>query len=85
LPDGSGIISNLPSMRKWIFTNKIILTGAMGGAVAGYLYYRLIGCSSGTCLISSKPVNSTVYFSVMGAILFSLFKKQTRGERNSKR
>jgi hypothetical protein len=72
-------------MRKWIFNNKIILAGAVLGALAGYLYYRLIGCSSGTCLISSRPINSTVYFALMGAILFSLFKKETGSERNNKR
>ena len=63
-------------MKKWIFKNKIILAGAVLGAVAGYIYYRTIGCSSGTCLISSKPVNSTLYFALMGGILFSFFKKQ---------
>ena len=67
-------------MKKWIVKNKIILTGTILGAFAGYLYYRLIGCSNGTCLISSKPVNSTLYFAVMGAILFSLFKKGTGSE-----
>jgi hypothetical protein len=46
----------------------------------GYFYYRLIGCANGTCLISSKPLNSTVYFALLGAILFSLFKKKTGGE-----
>jgi Family of unknown function (DUF6132) len=72
-------------MKKWIIKNKIILAGVMLGAFAGYFYYRLIGCSSGTCPISSKPVNSTVYFAVMGAIFFSLFKKDDAGERNDKR
>ncbi len=72
-------------MWKWIINNKIILTGTILGAFGGYFYYRLIGCSNGTCLISSKPVNSTVYFAVMGAILFSLFRKETGSERNDKR
>jgi hypothetical protein len=72
-------------MRKWLISNKIILTGAILGAFAGYLYYRLIGCSGGICLISSKPVNSTVYFAIMGAILFSLFKKGAGSERNNNR
>ena len=72
-------------MRKWIINNKIILAGMMLGAIAGYFYYRLIGCSNGTCLISSKPVNSTVYFAVMGAIFFSLFKKETDDGRKDKR
>jgi hypothetical protein len=72
-------------MKKWIFNNKIIFAGVILGAMAGYIYYRLIGCSSGTCLISSKPVNSTVYFALMGAVLFSLFKKDAGAERNNKR
>ena len=72
-------------MKKWIFNHKLILAGAMLGAVAGYIYYHFIGCSSGTCLISSKPVNSTVYFAVMGAVFFSLFKKEAGNERNKKR
>ena len=71
-------------MKKWIINNKIILAGTILGAFAGYFYYRSIGCSNGTCLISSKPVNSTVYFAVMGAILFSLFKKETGGEQKDK-
>jgi hypothetical protein len=72
-------------MGKWMINNKMILTGAILGAFAGYLYYRLIGCTSGTCLISSKPLNSTAYFAAMGAILFSLFKKEKDDERNDKR
>jgi hypothetical protein len=72
-------------MRKWIINNKIILAGTILGAFAGYVYYRLVGCPGGTCLISSKPVNSTIYFAVMGTILFSLFKKETGSERNNKR
>jgi hypothetical protein len=72
-------------MKKWIINNKIILTGTLLGALAGYLYYRFICCSSGTCLIISKPVNSTVYFAVMGAIFFSLFKKETDDKRKDKR
>lgn len=72
-------------MKKWVINNKIILTGTLLGALAGYFYYHFIGCSGGSCLISSKPVNSTVYFAVMGAVFFSLLKKQTGDERKDKR
>lgn len=71
-------------MKRWLIKNKIILTGTILGAFAGYFYYLFIGCSNGTCLISSKPVNSTIYFAVMGAVLFSLFKKETGHKRNNK-
>ncbi|AFM11787.1 hypothetical protein Turpa_1139 [Turneriella parva DSM 21527] len=44
------------------------------GAVVGYLYYRLIGCSTGggtrgACAITSRPVPSIIYGAVMGAML----------------
>ena len=63
-------------MKKWIFANKWIVTGAFIGAVVGYGYYHFVGCSSGTCMITSKPVNSTVYFGVIGAVFFSMFGKK---------
>jgi hypothetical protein len=31
-----------------------------------------VGCSSGTCMITSKPFNSTIYGAIMGYLLFDL-------------
>ncbi|SMP91370.1 hypothetical protein SAMN05421679_10358 [Epilithonimonas pallida] len=45
------------------------------GAIAGYLYWKFVGCHSGSCAITSNPVNSTLYGSVMGGLLFSMLKK----------
>ena len=38
-------------------------------AAGGYLYYRYVGCASGTCAITSNPVNSAIYGGVMGLLL----------------
>ncbi len=54
---------------------KIAVLGILFGAIAGYAYYHFIGCASGTCAITSSPVNSTLYGSMMGGLLFSSFKK----------
>lgn len=54
--------------------NIIVFTGSLVGAAAGYLYWEYIGCLSGSCSITSNPVNSTIYGSVMGGLLFSVFK-----------
>ncbi len=43
------------------------------GALAGYAYYYFIGCSSGHCPISSKPLNATAYGAVLGFLTFSNF------------
>ena len=48
------------------------------GAVAGYLYWQQVGCASGTCMITSKPVNSTLYGALMGSLLFGIFKKEAK-------
>lgn len=53
------------------------MVGAVIGAIGGYIYWQQIGCVSGTCAITSKPLNSTLYGAVMGALLLGLFKKDT--------
>ncbi|HRO47876.1 MAG TPA: hypothetical protein PL085_17270 [Agriterribacter sp.] len=65
-------------MKKWLNHNKLLLTGAILGGVGGFIYWKLVGCNSGTCAITSNPRNSTLYFAVMGALLFSMFKKPTK-------
>jgi hypothetical protein len=65
-------------MKKWFSNNLLYIIGAIAGGVAGYLYWQQIGCSSGTCAITSKPLNSTLYGAVMGALLLGIFQKQTK-------
>ena len=62
-------------MNKWLINNKFIIIGVLLGAIAGFLYWKQIGCTSGTCLITSKWHNSTAYGAIMGGLLFSMFRK----------
>lgn len=52
------------------------LIGITLGALAGFLYWNYIGCASGTCAITSKPINSTLYGSLMGYLVAGMFKKE---------
>jgi hypothetical protein len=54
---------------------KLEIIGLAAGAVLGFGYWYFVGCSSGACAITSNPVNSTLYGSVMGSLLLSIFKK----------
>ncbi|MDY3350761.1 DUF6132 family protein [Riemerella anatipestifer] len=62
-------------MIDFIKSHKLSIIGAIIGAVSGYLYWKFVGCSTGTCAITSKPINSTLYGGIMGALFLSLFKK----------
>jgi len=62
-------------------TRKAIIITSIGiaiGAIAGYLYYHFVGCASGSCAITSKPVNSTLYGSLLGGLLFNMFVKEEK-------
>ncbi len=67
-------------MKKWFKKNYLLIVGAVTGALGGFLYWKYVGCVSGTCAITSKPLNSTLYFSVLGILFFSLFRKTSKKE-----
>jgi hypothetical protein len=62
-------------MKKAIIVTAI---GVILGAIAGYLYYLNIGCDSGTCAITSKPLNSTLYGGLMGGLVFNMLVKSPK-------
>ena len=71
------------SMKKWFSNNWLYVAGAVAGAAGGFLYWNYVGCASGTCLITSKPLNSTLYGALMGGLLFGIFKKENRPQKDS--
>ncbi len=60
---------------KYLSQYKVLLLGIILGSVAGFAYYYFIGCASGTCLITSRPLNSTLYGGMMGGMLSNIFVK----------
>lgn len=52
------------------------IIGIIFGSIVGYLYYKFVGCVSGTCAITSNPIKSTLYGAVMGGLLGNLFEKK---------
>ena len=70
-------------MKKWFKNNALYLIGTVVGAIAGYIYWKQVGCASGTCMITSKPINSTLYGAIMGSLLFGMFKKEIKKEEDS--
>jgi phage shock protein E len=63
---------------NYILKHKLTIIGIVLGAIGGYLYYHYIGCMSGTCPITSRPLNSTLYGAMMGGLLLNTFKKEKK-------
>jgi hypothetical protein len=61
---------------NFILKNKLTIIGLITGAIGGNLYYHFVGCESGTCAITSKPLNSSLYGAMMGGLFINLFKKE---------
>jgi hypothetical protein len=58
-----------PKTLKEFFSSSYFwksLAGAVIGGIGGFLYYHFIGCSSGSCGITSNPYMSTLAGSLLG-------------------
>ncbi|MEI6149027.1 MAG: DUF6132 family protein, partial [bacterium] len=60
-----GLVLNLPMVR--------LMIGVVVGGVLGYGLYRLVGCSSGACPITSNPWVSTIFGMVIGGLSVGRF------------
>lgn len=64
----------------FILRHKLTLIGIFAGALTGYLYYYYVGCSNGTCAITSRPLNSTLYGAMMGGLFLNMFQNKHKTE-----
>ena len=63
-----------PKTIKEFFTSRYFwrpFIAVIVGGIAGFLYYRFVGCSSGHCAITSNPYMSVFWGSLMGFFLVS--------------
>ncbi len=65
--------------RTWL----LLLIGVLLGALAGWLYWSQVGCASGTCAITSSPINSTLYGALMGGLFANSFRSGEKPQRPS--
>lgn len=65
-------------MKKFAKKHLLLIIGVAVGAATGFFYWKFIGCSTGSCAITSNPINSTLYGAAMGGLLLSTFKKNKK-------
>lgn len=56
----------------FIKKNIIIISLTLVGAIGGFLYWKYVGCLSGTCPIKSLWYLSTIWGSALGYLLGSV-------------
>lgn len=68
---------NIKSLLK---SNWLTIVGVVVGAAGGFAYWYLIGCSTGTCPITSNPYLSMLWGGVFGGLLFNIFNTKKKEE-----
>ncbi|MBE0540467.1 MAG: hypothetical protein IH623_03690 [Verrucomicrobia bacterium] len=52
---------------------KLVIGLAIGGG-AGFAFYKFIGCTTGTCPLTSNPWVSTLYGMILGGLVAGSLK-----------
>ena len=50
-----------------------LVIGSILGAGLGFAFYKFVGCSTGTCPLTSNPLITTLYGAVVGGLITSSF------------
>lgn len=72
------MVKYIKKLTDYFKKEWLTFAGALTGSVAGYLYWYFIGCNSGTCPITSNPTNSTLYGTLLGTLIFNLFRRDKK-------
>jgi len=64
--------------KNWFFrrNNLLAISGIVAGAAGGFLYYYFIGCTTGTCPLTSNPWLTMLWGATVGYLLFDMFRKK---------
>jgi hypothetical protein len=66
---------NTPIYKRKLFgkISVLAMAGLIIGAIGGYIYYREIGCVSGSCAITSNPWLSVAWGGAFGYLVLDMF------------
>jgi hypothetical protein len=68
--------------KIFLFFTYYSAIGIVHGAVGAYIYYLKVGCSTGSCAITSSPWLSTVWGAVMGFLIGDIFSPRKTKDNN---
>ncbi len=59
-------------MLNWIKKKRLSVVLLVVGALCGFLYWKFVGCSTGTCPLKSHWYTMTLYGMLMGWLIGDL-------------
>jgi len=65
-------------MKEFLTKYRITIIFGVIGAIGGFLYWRFVGCASGTCPITSHWYTMSPYGILMGGLVGEIFR--TKGK-----
>jgi hypothetical protein len=71
--------NNFYQKVKSFFSLQAII-GIVVGILGGYLYYAKVGCTSGSCPITSNPWMSMLWGGIIGYLLGDMFTKKKQNK-----
>ncbi|MBN1820764.1 MAG: hypothetical protein JW833_08605 [Prolixibacteraceae bacterium] len=71
-------------MKKFLQKHKISIVFILVGATGGFLYWKFIGCESGTCPIKSVWYWSTLWGAAIGYLVGDLIQGFIKKRRKGK-
>lgn len=73
-------VVNKNNMKEFLIKYRFKILFITLGTIAGLLYWRFIGCTSGTCPITSHWYTSGAYGMLFGWLISDLFKTNKKNE-----
>lgn len=77
-------------MKNFIAKYKIEIIASIIGSIAGFAYWFYIGCSTGTCPITSHWYTTVIYGAIMGFLIGQMItdyntKKSSKSKEENER
>lgn len=61
-------------MKRLFVEHWITFVGVLVGAVGGYLYWYLVGCTTDACPLQSSPLYMVLWGAAVGGLAFNILK-----------
>ena len=74
-------VTGLQKVLQRIKVSYPEIIGLALGATGGYIYYKVVGCPTGSCPITSNPWVSSIWGAMIGYLFGNMFNKNKKTEK----